>query len=62
MFFKDPDELTVTECSHLVGIQPQSILRNIHLGKLKAEKRGKSWFIKKYHLREFIDLNTKTNY
>jgi excisionase family DNA binding protein len=37
--------MTLTEAAVILGVQPDTLRRQIHLGKLKARKVGRDWTV-----------------
>ena len=51
---KQLDALTPVQIAGLTGTSLKSVYKWIHTGKLKAEKIGNSWTIKKTDLETFL--------
>lgn len=37
--------MTLTEAATILGVQPGTLRRQIQLGKLRAVKRGRDWWV-----------------
>ena len=61
MVFNREEYLTVPEAARYLQVNEETIRRNVRSGRLKAEKIGNQWFIRKNDLSSFEDVqNSRT--
>ena len=61
MVFNRDEYLTVPEAARYLQVNEETIRRNVRSGRLKAEKIGNQWFIRKNDLSSFEDVqNSRT--
>jgi len=53
------DWLTTRELADLAGIHQDTVRQHILAGKIKAEKRGRDWFISTEDARKWLDSRKK---
>lgn len=53
MIFNRDEYLTVPEAARNLRVNEETIRRNVRSGRLKAEKIGNQWFIRKSDLSSF---------
>ena len=51
--------LTTKEAAALLGIHWRSVVKAIHRGTLKAEKRGRDYFIEQADIEAYADLHRR---
>lgn len=61
MFQKQAHEITVKEAAEQVGLSTASINGYIKNGDVKAQKRGKSWYIDKASFDAFVQSRIQSN-
>lgn len=52
-------KILVSEASRRMGVHRRSVLRMIHSGRIKAEKRNNQWYVDMDHLRAASVLKEK---
>jgi excisionase family DNA binding protein len=61
MVFNREEYLTVPEAARYLQVNEETIRRNVRSGRLKAEKIGNQWFIRKGDLSLFENVqNSRT--
>jgi len=59
MFKPKDDELTLKECAVRLGVTHEAVRLRVKNGDLPAQKRGRSYYVKKVDLDRFIQENTQ---
>ena len=59
MFAPTEDEYTIQQCADKLGITHEAVRLRIQSGDLKAQKRGRSYYIKISDFEEFVNKNTQ---
>lgn len=59
-FDKKENELDVSEVAQKLGVTPHTVRNYIYGEKLKAEKRGKNWYITKDDYVSFTRQQTES--
>ncbi len=51
--------MTLTEAATILGIQADTLRRQIRLGKLRATKRGRDWWVTKSEVERYQRENRR---
>lgn len=55
-------ELRILDGAARVGVHPQTLIRAIHDGRLRATKRFGKWWISQLELARFVDASAKDSH
>jgi len=51
--------MTLSEAARLLGVTPDTLRRQIHLGKLRAAKKGRDWHVTKGEVERYRKENRR---